>query len=143
MSVVYFDASAFVKLLVEEPGSGLAAALWDGSDAAVSSRLAYAEVWAALAGARRNHDIDEAGFRSAGAAWADFWEATRPVELSVAIERQAGRLAVEHALRGADAVHLASALALGDPGLVVAVWDRRFHAGAKATGLAVAPARLG
>jgi hypothetical protein len=29
MSLVYFDASAFVKLLAEEPGSDLAAQLWD------------------------------------------------------------------------------------------------------------------
>jgi predicted nucleic acid-binding protein len=42
----------------------------------------------------------------------------------------AGHLARAHALRGADAVHLASALAVGDPGLIVAVWDRRLHTGA-------------
>ena len=40
MTIVYFDSSAFVKLLVEEAGSELAAQLWDGCDAAVSSRLA-------------------------------------------------------------------------------------------------------
>ncbi len=44
MSIVYFDSSAFVKLVVDEDGSELAAALWDGCDAAVSSRLAYPEV---------------------------------------------------------------------------------------------------
>jgi predicted nucleic acid-binding protein len=54
----------------------------------------------------------------------------------------AGQLARVHALRGADAVHLASALAIGDPDLVVAVWDRRLHAGAKAAGVRVAPAQL-
>ena len=44
MAIVYFDSSAFVKLVVEEEGSDLAAALWDGCDAAVSSRLVYPEV---------------------------------------------------------------------------------------------------
>ena len=39
MAVVYFDSSAFVKLLVEEVGSDLAAKLWDVCDAAVASRL--------------------------------------------------------------------------------------------------------
>jgi hypothetical protein len=53
-----------------------------------------------------------------------------------------GELAARHALRGADAVHLASALAVGDSELIVAVWDRRLHAGAQATGLRVAPADL-
>jgi hypothetical protein len=40
MAIVYFDSGAFVKLLVDEKGSETAAALWDGCDAAVSSRLA-------------------------------------------------------------------------------------------------------
>jgi hypothetical protein len=45
-------------------------------------------------------------------------------------------------LRGADAVHLASALALEAQDLVVAVWDRRLHDGATAEQLMVAPAAL-
>ena len=53
MTIVYFDSSAFVKLVVEEDGSEVAATLWDGCDAAVSSRLAYPEVRAALAAAGR------------------------------------------------------------------------------------------
>ena len=60
MAVVYFDASAMVKLVVEEAGSHLAAELWDGCDAAVASRLAYPEVRAAPA-VSRNHDLDAAG----------------------------------------------------------------------------------
>ncbi len=143
MALVYFDASAFVKLLIEEQGSDLAADLWDGCDAAVASRLAYPEVRAALAAARRNDDLDERELDAAGQVFEDYWAATRPVELSATVEQQAGQLAERHALRGADAVHLASALAIGDPGLVLAVWDRRLHAGAGAAGLRVAPAQLG
>ncbi len=142
MPVVYFDASAFVKLLVDEPGSELAAALWDGCDAAASSRLAYPEVRAALAAAHRNQDLDGDGFQQAGRSWEEFWRATRPVELTPAVERHAGELAVEHALGGADAVHLASALAISGPDLIVAVWDRRLHAGARAARLGVAPLTL-
>ena len=44
MAIVYFDSSAFVNLVVEGEGGDVAAALWDGCDAAVSSRLAYPEV---------------------------------------------------------------------------------------------------
>ena len=54
----------------------------------------------------------------------------------------AGDLAALHSLRGADAVHLASAVALGVADLTVAVWDQRFHAGVIAAGLAAAPATL-
>jgi len=140
--LVYFDASAFVKLLTSEVGSSLAAALWDGCDAALSSRLAYPEVRAALAAAARNHDLTESELADAERDWEDFWAATRPVELTATVERHAGDLARAHALRGADAVHLASALAVGEPGLIVAVWDRRLHAAAQAAGCGVCPARL-
>lgn len=142
MPLVYFDSSAFVKLLVEEAGSDLAAELWDGSDAAVASRLAYPEVRAALAAAARNRDLTDHDLDTAEQAWDNFWAATRPVELTAAVEQHAGQLAGSHALRGAGAVHLASALAISDPDLVIAVWDRRLHAGAKAAGLRVAPAQL-
>ena len=73
MAIVYFDSSAFVKLLVEEDGSDLAAALWDGCDAAVSSRLAYPEVRAALAAAGRADRLSAADQRRAEAAWEDYW----------------------------------------------------------------------
>jgi len=142
MPLVYFDSSAFVKLLVEESGSDLAATLWDGCDAAVASRLAYPEVRAALAAATRNHDLDDRDLDAAERAWDGFWAATRPVELTPAVEQHAGRLARAHALRGADAVHLASALAVGEADLVFAVWHRRLHAGAQAAGIRVTPARF-
>lgn len=142
MPIVYFDSSALVKLVVDEIGSELAAELWDGCDAALASRLAYPEVRAALAAAFRNHDPDEPGLAAAEGAWEDYWSATRPVELTRAVERSAGHLAPLHALRGAGAVHLASALAVGDAELIVAVWDRRLHSGARAAGLRVAPAGL-
>jgi len=143
VALIYFDSSALVKLLADEPGSDLAAELWDGCDAAMASRLAYPEVRAALAASARNHDISDAELEAAERDWDDYWAATRPVELTAAVERHAGHLARAHALRGADAVHLASALAIGDPELIVAVWDRRLHAGARAAGCRVAPARLG
>jgi predicted nucleic acid-binding protein len=142
MPLVYFDSSALVKLLVEETGSDLVAELWDGCDAPVASRLAYPEVRAALAAAARNHDLDDRDLGGAENAWDGYWAATRPVELTAAVEQHAGRLARAHALRGAGAVHLASALAIGDPDLVVAVWDRRLHAGARAAGARVAPAQF-
>lgn len=142
MALVYFDSSALVKLVVEEDGTETAAALWDGCDAALSSRIAYPEVCAALAAGERDNDLDSRGHASALRAWESFWASTRPVELTVDVESAAGDLARRYALRGADAIHLASARVLGDPDLVVAVWDRRLHEGAVALGLTVAPAML-
>ena len=142
MALVYFDSSALVKLLVQEPGTDLAAELWDGCDAALASRLAYPEVRAALAAVGRNHDLSDDDLDTAEQAWEQYWAAVRPVELTAAVERHAGQLARTCALRGADAVHLASALAIGDPDLIIAVWDRRLHTGATTAGLHIAPAEL-
>ncbi len=142
MALVYFDSSALVKLVLNEVGSDIAATLWNASDAALSSRLAYPEVCAALAAAGRNHDLTGSEMSSALADWELFWASVRPVELSADVERAAGSLAAAHQLRGADAVHLASALAVGTADLTVAVWDKRLHAGAAAVGLSVAPATL-
>lgn len=137
--IVYFDSSAFLKLVVEEDGSDLAAALWDGCDAAVSSRLAYPEVRAALAAAGRDHRLDLADQGRAEAAWEGYWAATRAVELTEPVTAHAGDLASQHALRGADAVHLASLLAVGTAGTLFAVWDQRLRTGARSVGAQVAP----
>lgn len=142
MALVYFDSSAFVKLVVEENGTDVAIQLWDRCDAALSSRLAYPEVCAALAAASRNHDLSHQDATAALEAWEEYWHATRPVELTNQVERRAGQLAERHALRGGDAVHLASALAIESPNLILAVWDRRLHVGAQAERIAVAPADL-
>ncbi|MBO0803982.1 MAG: type II toxin-antitoxin system VapC family toxin [Nocardiopsaceae bacterium] len=142
MALVYFDTSALVKLLLNEPGTPLVAELWDRSDVLLASRLAYPEVRAALSAAARNHEIDEDYLDEAEKAWDEYWASIRPVELTEAIGRHAGTLTRLHALKGADAVHLASALAVNEADLVMAVWDRRLHAGARAAGAAVAPAEL-
>lgn len=140
MAIVYFDSSAFVKLVVEEDGSELAAALWDGCDAAVSARLAYPEVRAALAAAGRAHRLDIEDQRCAEATWDEFWAATRAVELTEPITMHAGELAGVHALRGADAVHLASVLAIGAADTLFAAWDKQLRSGAESAGLQLAPA---
>jgi predicted nucleic acid-binding protein len=142
VTIVYFDSSALVKLVLDEPGSDVAAELWNACDAALSSRLAYPEVRAALAAAGRNHDLTESEVTAAADDWETFWASMRPIELSADVEKVAGELASVHRLRGADAVHLASALALAPADVTVAVWDKRLHAGAAAVGLAVAPATL-
>ncbi|HEY0168913.1 MAG TPA: type II toxin-antitoxin system VapC family toxin [Jatrophihabitans sp.] len=139
MAIVYFDSSAFVKLIIDEAGSDLAAGLWDACDVAVSSRLAYPEVRAALAAAGRAERLDRGEQSQAESLWEDFWAATRPVELTRAIAADAGALAARHSLTGADAVHLASLLAVGLTGTVFAVWDRRLRTGAQAAGVQLAP----
>ncbi len=59
--------------------------------------------------------------------------------LDGALVRHAGELADKHALRGYDAVHLASALAAG-PGTTFISWDRELRRAASQAGCATAPA---
>lgn len=137
--IACFDSSAFVKLLIDEPGSELAEELWNEADAVTASRLALPEVSAALAAARRATRLDEVSERVARRAWSSYWAAVDVIELTSTVATDAANLAGRHLLGGADAVHLASArtLSAGDPILVS--WDRRLAAAAAEAGLSVAP----
>ena len=106
----------------------------------MSSRLAYPEVRAALAAAGRARRLSPADQAGAEAAWEDYWASTRIVELTERVASHAGDLAREHSLRGADAVHLASLLAVGGVETLFAVWDERLRAGATAAGAQLVPA---
>jgi len=65
-----------------------------------------------------------------------------PIELTAHVERRSGDLAKQHALRSADAVHLASMLVPTSTNLLVAAWDHRLRRGCVAERLALAPDRL-
>jgi predicted nucleic acid-binding protein len=134
--IAYFDTSALVPLIVEEPGSAPAGRLWDEADHVVTSRIAYAEARAALAQARRAGRIDARGLRRAVAGLEGLVEALDLVEVGAAVVRRAGELAEAAALRGYDAVHLASAIALADPDLVLASGDRALLRAAGERGIA-------
>ena len=97
MSLAYFDASALVKLVIEESGSNLAAALWDGADGTFTSRVAHAELRAALAAAHRTARIDDTGLRRATDAWMVLRASLRIVELTGPVEDHAGELTDRHA----------------------------------------------
>lgn len=61
------------------------------------------------------------------------------VEIDGELARRAGELAEAHALRGYDAVHLAAAVRLRDPELVVVAGDEGLLAAARDEGMATAP----
>jgi predicted nucleic acid-binding protein len=142
VAIVYFDSSALVKLVVEEHGSDISAALWDGADAVMSSGLAYPEVRAALGAAHRGGRISPRSLTKAKAAWERFWEALAIVEPTRELMLEAGNVAERYNLRGYDAVHLASALTVEKSHIVIAVWDVRLRDAATASGLSIAPLHL-
>lgn len=139
MTVACFDSSAFVKLFIDEPGSGDAERIWNEVDVAVASRLALPEVSAALTAAGRAGRLDREAERTARRAWAGYWAAVQVVEVTAAIAIDAAALAGRLVLGGADAVHLASALALVEADPILVTWDQRLGSAAVEAGLAVVP----
>ena len=135
----FWDSSGFVKLLIEEPGRDVAVDAWNDADRNIASRLAVPEVSAALAAARRSGRLDARAGREARRRWAQHLGSVEVVELSPSVGDRAADLAVEHALSGADAVHLASVLMLSRAAPVLITWDRRLAAAAAAAGVSVAP----
>jgi uncharacterized protein len=126
--------------VVVEDGSELAAELWGNAYPAASSILAYPEGRAALAAARR---LDRLGDDEHRKALADFEElygdlVTIGVDQELAVH--AGKYAEDLGLRGYDAVHLATALELGDDEVVVVTWDRDLARATERVGLGVAGA---
>ncbi len=114
IGTAYLDASgAMRRLLATRAGHQVARRVWDEADDVVSATLTYPEVCAALAAARRNRALSEPGLQRALAAWEELWAQVAPVVLDEPLARSAGELAQVHALRGADAVHLAVAQATG------------------------------
>jgi len=138
----YFDSSALVKLVLAEEHGDLVADLWDACDSVSVSPLGYAEVCSALSRSRGERLTSDVAHRQAIERWDDSWDSIRPVPLTEELARAAGNLATTHGLSGADAVHLASALAIGREHVVMTVFDRRLHQAAQAEGLATVPARM-
>ena len=136
--IVYFDTSAVLPLIIEEPGSKIASRLWDEADRVVSSRLIYAEGQAALAMALRMKRLDEQDLRSATDSFEILYGQLLLVEVTEPVVRSAGDLAWQFGLRGYDAVHLASMRVVADPELVLVAGDRSLLAAAEALGIAVA-----
>jgi predicted nucleic acid-binding protein len=137
--IAYFDTSGLLPLVVEEAGSAAAVRCWEESDRLATCRLSWPEARAALGAAQRSGRLTVGQCRTAVRDLRDRFAELDVVELDSTVAEDAGALAERHALRGADAVHLAAALLLGDlDEVVVVAGDRALLGAAAARGLAVA-----
>ena len=124
---VYLDASAAVKLVVSEPQSASVRRFVGGQVTRISSRILAVELMRAVARAS-SASLDQARL---------LLEAMEFVELDVEIAERAARLEPV-GLRSLDAIHLASALALGDELDAFITYDARQADAARSLGLMVA-----
>lgn len=137
----YFETSAIIKLIADEQGSDDAGALWDASDLIFTSRLSYAEARAALAAAYRARRLSAAELARAKRGLHRRFDEMDAVAVDTALVRAAGDLAERHRLRGYDAVHLASAAAVGRRDVIVATWDAALASACLTERMAVAGLR--
>ena len=134
--IAYFDTSALIPLLIEEPLSNLAERVWQRASWVASARLSYVEARAGLARACRTERISPAELREAVEGLETLHGQMHQVEITAALVEKAGRLAEELALRAYDAIQLTAAASLDIDDLVVLTGDRRLAAAAQTLGLA-------
>lgn len=139
--IIYLDTSSFVKLVIDEDGADLARRWFDEASLATSSVVTFPEACSALT--RRANRMRAAKGRLD--EWLseleERWTRTARVRVD---ERVAGRLAVEHSLRGMDAVQLGAAVAVRERAVArsktavvsVAAFDRRLLEAAEREGFA-------
>jgi len=116
----------------------LAAKLWGNAYPAASSILAYPESRAALAAARRLGRLGEEEHREALSVFEELYAELTTVGVDQELAARAGGYAEDLGLRGYDAVHLTTALELGDEEVVLVTWDRELARAAERVGLGVA-----
>jgi predicted nucleic acid-binding protein len=116
----------------------LAAELWGSAHPAASSILSYPEGRAALAAAQRQGRLGEDEHAQALAAFEELQADLITVGVDADVARRAGQHAEVLGLRGYDAVHLATALELGDEEVVLVTWDRDLARATQQVGLGLA-----
>jgi len=126
--------------VLEEEGSDLAKRLWNSPYLGAASVLVYPEARAALAAARRSGRLAERAYARALQDFEEKYEDLTTVGVDAQLVQSAGDQAESFGLRGYDAVHLATALALGEEEVVVVTWDGDLSGAAESAGLAVAGA---
>jgi uncharacterized protein len=124
--------------VIAEVGSELASELWATPYPATSSILSYPEGRAALAAARRGTRLTAAAHARALEDFESLQDELSLIGVDVQLAREAGELAEKSALRGYDAVHLASALSAGDT-ITLVSWDKDLRLAAAHNGCALAP----
>ena len=139
--IAYFDTSAVVPLIVEEPSSPMCMRLWNEATRAVSVRLMYPEARAALAQAQRMARLSQEQLVRAVDQLDLLTGQMSFIEVTQRLVSVAGKLAEAHQLRGYDAVHLAAARSMADGDAVLISGDRRLIEAAAREGLATALAQ--
>lgn len=133
--IAYFDTSAIIPLLIDDPLSELASRVWRQASWVATARITYVEARSGLARACRTGRISPGMLREAVEDLDTLCRKVHSVEVTADLVARAGNLAEEVALRAYDAVQLAAALSLDMDDAVVVTGNRQLAAAAQALGL--------
>lgn len=136
---IYADGSAIVKRIAEQAGSDVAGVVWDRAAVVASSAIAFPEARAALAQAHHEGELDGHELHDAACALERVFAEATVIAVDIELAVTAGGLAEQHGLGTADALHLAAALSLDAPRVVVATWSPSLASAAADCGMAVVP----
>ncbi len=147
MSVFFFDSSAVTKKYVRETGTAWVINVFrpKSLNRVYIAEIALVEVISALARRHRGRTLITADFTKVSNRFRRNFSANfLKIETNLSVIEQAAALAERHALRGYDAVQLASAVNLhlrrqkaGLPPLVFISADNALNAAAQAEGLQI------
>lgn len=143
MNLFYLDSSAWLKRYFQEPGSEWMLRRFESGGPLASSVLGYVEVASALARQQAPRKLEEATLAGLQQQLDADWGDLIGLPLTDEVVGRAVRLARGYKLRGADAVHLATALGVSDvltgsgDSLVLIASHEDLLAAAQQVGLAV------
>jgi predicted nucleic acid-binding protein len=139
--ILYLETSDLVKLYAEEPDSDVVSGRVQTADIVATSILSYAEARAALSRKFREKGMAEKEYGRVKKELDTDWEHYFVLSLANELVKSAGDLSEKHALRGFDALHLASAVEikrLTSLPVTFSSSDARLRSAAQAEGLTVA-----
>ncbi len=139
--ILYLETSDLVKLYAEEPDSNMISDRVRAADIVTTSILSYAEARSALSRKFREKGIEQREYDRVKKELEADWEHYFVLHLTNDLVKAAGDLSEKHALRGFDALHLASAVEvkrLTSLPVTFSSSDARLRAAARDEGLTLA-----
>ncbi|MBI4787747.1 MAG: type II toxin-antitoxin system VapC family toxin [Chloroflexi bacterium] len=142
MILYYLDASVWVKRYFQEQGTDWIQSLFAQNPKMACASLGVVEVMATLARKRKAGEMEVSVFDQKTQQLEEDWKRFTQIQFTLGTVESAKKLAKQLAIRGADAVHLASVVLLKeqleeDDELVFVASDRQLKEAAQTSGLTV------
>ena len=136
--ILYLDTSALVKRYFEEPHSIEVAEQWQKADEIATSSVAYAEALASFRRKSREAALDAETLDTISNNFRSDWQTLIRIQVTDELNTYVDRALAAHALRGFDAIHLASAMILRESfleSLLFICFDQKLTQAAKSEGI--------